>query len=212
MLFDTHSRTRAIARVRVLAFVAVSLGFSANANAACFPPENRLPQNQIQSFLDNPTGILRSDSSSDALAEMVRNLVASDNETLPTVIKLLGSASPQQRGAIGRGLGFAAQACLGRDEIFAGQIQSAIAATGDLVAMTDFVSAGGQDTATAAITGAGAPSATAYVSGTFQVTGNSNITNNTPPVVQSRLNLSTTSLFTFSGTNAARSSRSSVSP
>ncbi len=145
------------------------------ANAGCLPPASELPQNQIQGFFGNPSALLTSNpTGGSGLENMVRALVASDNSALEPVIQLLSSANPQQAAAIGAGLAAAAQACLVPDQAFAGKIQTALAASGNRVALTAFVSAGGQESATAAID---APGATAFVSGAGQVAGNSPILN-----------------------------------
>jgi hypothetical protein len=161
----------------IIILLAISIGLTPAARAACYQPEDRLPQNQIQSFLNDPAELLANNPvGGGALESSVLKLVSSDNAALPAVIKLLSLANPQQRAAIGAGLAATAQLCLASDQTFAGQIQSAIAEAGDRVALEAFVSSGGQDTATAAIE-TNAPGATAFVSGFAQVTGNSNINN-----------------------------------
>jgi hypothetical protein len=199
---------RQFACAKIVIVVAMTVGLATAGHAACYPPESRLPQNQIQSFLDNPAGLLASNPRGGGPLELsILKLVASDNAALPAVIKLLSSANTQQRAAIGSGLAAAAQVCLATDQAFAGQIQTAIVEAGDRVALTAFVSSGGQQTATAAI-GPGADGATAFVSGTLQVTGNSN-NNNTPFIQPIVGGVGGTNFFTFNGgmspTAAARS-------
>lgn len=155
-------------------------GFVTDVSAACYPPENQLPPQQVQNFLQDPPGLLRQRG---GLTGEVLKLVASDSSTLPAVVNLLDSATPQQKSAIGAGLAAAVQACLVPDQAFAGEIQSKLAEKADRIALTAFVSGGGQDNATTAIGFAGAPSETAFVSGSGQGTGNTNI-NNTPLVIQ----------------------------
>jgi len=182
-----------------IVLVVLSIGFTKAAEAACYQPEDKLPQDQMQSFLTNPAELLTNNPMGDSgLETSILKLLGSDNAALPVVIKLLGSANPQQRAAIGAGLAAAAQLCLASDQAFAGQIQTAIAETGDRVALEAFISGGGQDTATAAI-GADAPAATAFVSGFSQVTGNSKIS---APFILPAGGSSSGSgpnLFTFSG-------------
>jgi hypothetical protein len=171
-------------RTRASMVVALSFGFTTMVQAACLPPQNQLPQNQIQSFLNDPKGLLSgSPFGGTDMSTLVGKLVASDPAALPVVIQLLSSANPQQRYSIGAGLSEAAHTCLSTDQAFAALIQSELAASGDRVAMTAFVSTGGQDTATAA-TGANGPAATAFTSGFAQVTGTSQNTNNTNPIFQ----------------------------
>jgi len=189
-------------------------GLTTAAYAACYKPEDKLPQDQIQSFLKNPAELLASNPlGGGGLESSILKLVGSDNAALPTVIKLLSSANPQQRAAIGAGLAAAAQLCLASDQSFAGQIQSAIAEVGDSIAVEAFVSSGGQDTATAAI-GDG-PSETAFVSGFAQVTGNSKI--NTAPFVLPTGGTgggsgSRPNLFTFSGSSGRGSTSCTSCP
>jgi hypothetical protein len=163
-------------RVRMILLVAASTSLASAVSAEptkCFSPESRLPQNQVQAFLNNPAELLsRFQSGGGGLTAAIRNLVATDSATLPAVIQLIGSANPRQRTAIGSGLATAAQLCLGSEQAYSGKIQTDLAATGDIAALTAFVSAGGQLTGTAAA-GADAPAATAFVSGAVQVTGNS---------------------------------------
>jgi hypothetical protein len=162
-----------------LILLATGIGLTTAVYAACYQPKDKLPQDQIQGFFNNPTELLaKNPSGGGGLESSILKLVGSDDAALPAVIKLLSSANPQQRTAIGAGLAAAAQLCLASDPSFAGQIQSAVAEAGDRVALEAFVSSGGQDTATASI-GTDAPGATAFVSGFAQVTGNSNV-NSTP--------------------------------
>jgi hypothetical protein len=196
--------------------VLVAMCFMSAAEAACYPPESRLSSDKIRSFLSNPAELLANNpSGGDELVSAIRNLVASDEATLPIVIKLLRSRNPQQLGSIGSGLALASRVCLGTgleaDQIFAGNIQSQLAATGFGVAMTAFVTDGGQDTPTAA-TGAGAPSATAFVSGVFQVTGTFRNVDHGPPVLPLTPPTTTSfSSFTFTTTGSPRSSNRPVS-
>jgi hypothetical protein len=190
----------------------LSLGLSAAAAAACLPPASALPPARVQSFLSNPSALLASNPNGGGdLINMVRQLVASDNTTLQPVIQLLSAANVQQRTAIGTGLASAAQICLPSDQAYSGQIQTALAASGDRVAITAFVSAGGQEPATAA-TGAGAPGETAFVSGTLQVTGASPGGGLTPPVVTSGSAGGSTVLFTFATGAGATGASTPVSP
>lgn len=203
-------RQRASAKIVIV--VAMTLGLATAGHAGCYPPESRLSQDQIQSFLNNPAGLLVSNPSGGGGLELsILKLVASENAALPAVIKLLSSANTQQRSAIGAGLAAAAQLCLGTDQAFAGQIQTAMVEAGDRVALTAFVSSGGQQPATAAI-GPGANGATAFVSGATSVTGNSPIINNSTPFIQPLGGVSGTNLFTFSGSFSPTAARRAVSP
>jgi hypothetical protein len=189
-------RARHCARVGLI--VAAGLGLTATANAACYPPDSQLPQPQIQSFLNDPAQLLsKFPTGGGSLVIAVRDLVASDNTTLPAVIKLLGSANPQQRTAIGSALGIAARLCIGPDQAYAGQIQSALAAANDALAMTAFVSASGQVTGTAATGPAGLGG---------QVNPFSNLGTNptTVTTVQGR-GSTQTNFFTFSGGTSSTS-------
>lgn len=198
-------------------FAAASIGFATAAQAACYPPENQLPRDQIENFIKNPSALLSSNPGGGGnLVSSSLKLVASDSATLPLIVQLLSGATPQQRSAIGAGLAAAVQACLVPDQAFAGEIQSQLAATGDRIALMAFVSGGGQDTATAA-TSPGAPASTAFVSGATQTTGNFQAINNTPLATQTTGGAGGTNLLTFSGSSsssaaARNSARNSVSP
>jgi hypothetical protein len=195
---------------RIAALIALNVGLGTVAHAACYAPESRLSQDKVQSFLSNPTEVLASNpTGGDELIGSIRTLVASDEATLPVVIKLLSTANPHQQAAIGSGLALASRICLGTgveaDQSFAGQIQSQLAASGIGVALTAFVSDGGQETATAA-TGAGAPAPTAYVSGFLQVTGGSRNINSGTSIGSGTVSGGTTlNPVTITGSTAVRS-------
>jgi len=209
-------KVRWTSSIRITALVAISLGLTNFAQAACYPPEGQAPRGWVQDFLNNPQKVLGDNpTGADDLARAIRNLVASDDATLPMVIKLLGSANPQQLAAIGSGLALASRVCLGTgveaDQLFAGTIQSQLAASGIGIAITAFVTEGGQDSPTAA-TGAGAPGATAFVSGFLQVTGTFPNAGPPPPVIVFPSPSATSiSSFTFTGSTTSRSPSRPVS-
>jgi hypothetical protein len=206
---NCHKKGRITSRARFsMLVVAMGMGLTTIAQAACYPPQSQLPQNQIQSFLKDPAGLLAGNPTPDSLSISVRDLVESDNAALPAVIQMLKSANPTQQAATGIGLAYAARACLAVDQAFAGEIQTQLGASGFGTAVTAFVSAGGQEPATAS-TGAGAPGATADTSGFAQVSGGSN---NTPPVLPVIGSVFVNNPFTFSGGSGGAVASRNVSP
>ncbi len=209
-------KARIMSPIRVATLIAFNISLGSVAHAACYAPESRLSPDKVQSFLSNPTEVLASNpAGGDELISSIGKFVASDEATLPIVIKLLSSANPHQQAAIGSGLASASRICLGTgveaDQSFAGQIQSQLAATGFGVALTAFVSDGGQETATAS-TGAGAPASTAYVSGFLQVTGGSRNINSGTSIGSGTVSGGTTlNPVTITGSTAVRSRSSSRS-
>ena len=158
-----------------LAIVTATFGLNSAADAACYPASQALPQAQTESFQKDPSSILpQHPDGGRGLVSLIRDLAASNNATLDSIVTLFKSANPAQRAAIGTGLGQAATLCVGPEQEYAQRIQAAVAATGDILMMTAFVSSSGQGTGTAATTAANAAAATAFVGLGSQVTGTSN--------------------------------------
>jgi hypothetical protein len=189
--------------------VASGVALSSVANAACYPASAKLPDVQIQAFLQNPGELLSVyENGVGNLVGVIRDLVASDNATLPVVIQLLASANPQQRAAIGSGLGIAARICLIPEQAYAGQIQASLAETADTVALTAFVGSAGQVTGTSATIEA----LTAFVETAGQRTGTSRLTGEVNPITGGSGRVF--SPFIFSGgliTSRGSTTRSTVS-
>lgn len=170
---------------------------SVSANAECYAAQYRLPQLQVQTFQTDPAALLSQfPTGGPGLVSAIRDLIASDNATLDTVIKLIATANAQQRAGIGSGLGLAMALCIGPDQAYAGQIQAAVAATGDRLAMTAFVSSSGQVTATTAISAA-APAGLGGQTG--PLSNPTALHTGVQPAAATSGPTSSTNYFTFSG-------------
>ena len=76
------------------------------ATAALYSPQQALSQQAIQQFLSNPAALLDQYSHGGApMIAAVRDLAASDPQTLAALIGLLKTANPDQASAIGTALG-----------------------------------------------------------------------------------------------------------
>lgn len=103
------------------------VGSLSPAAAAVYSPQQALPGPTIQQFLANPSGLLSQfPNGGPDLAKMVRDLAASDPQTLSALIGLLRGASPSQASAIGTGLGQAAELAVDTDPTYATEIQTAV--------------------------------------------------------------------------------------
>src|ERR1700722_2839089 len=85
----------------------------------------------------------------------VRDLVASDPQTLDALIALLKTANPDQASAIGTGLGQVALMAVNTDQAFALQIQTAVAASGNTSALVAYSAVVGGNLKLAATTSGG---------------------------------------------------------
>jgi hypothetical protein len=118
--------------------MAMSVGI---AQAACYGPEQQLPQATVDQFLGStPADFLsRFPDGGPLMISLVRDLAASNPAALPAIIALLASANANQATAIGTGLGQAAQVCVRTDQPYATQVQQALTATNNqdaILAMT----------------------------------------------------------------------------
>jgi hypothetical protein len=140
------------------AFGAVMAGLvvaaTPSAEAAIYSPQQALPADAIQQFLSNPSGFLTQyPNGGPQMSRAVKDLVASDPQTLNTLITLLSQANPDQASAIGTGLGQVALLAVDTDQAFAVQIQTAIAQSGNTGALVAFSAVVGGDIKLAAATG-----------------------------------------------------------
>lgn len=144
-----RSRHRRTGLLAFVVLIGATLLASQRASAACYPAGQRVPQPAIDKFLANPGQALADNpDGSPALVSTLRDLVASDPNTLTAVIGLLATAkanpnlSDEQKiaieKAVGKALGQAAQACLNTDPTFAGQIPPPLALSGDQVAIAAY--------------------------------------------------------------------------
>lgn len=126
------------------------------ATAQVYSPQQALPANTIQQFLANPSTLLTQfPNGGPDLIKEVRDLAASDPKTLNALIGLLASANPDQAGAIGTGLGQAAELAVPVDPTYADQIQTAVVAANSNFALVAFSAVVGGDIKLAAATGGG---------------------------------------------------------
>jgi hypothetical protein len=142
------------------AFGAVMAGLvvaaTPSAEAAIYSPQQALPADAIQQFLSNPSGFLAQyPSGGPQMSKAVRDLVASDPQTLSTLMSLLSQANPDQSSAIGTGLGQVALMAVDTDQAFAVQIQTEVAQSGNTGALVAFSAVVGGDIKLAAATGGG---------------------------------------------------------
>lgn len=124
------------------------------ASAQVLSPQQALPANTIQQFLNNPGALLTQfpNGGPDMIKE-VRDLAASDPKTLNALVALLTSANPDQAGAIGTGLGQAAELAVSVDPAYADQIQTAVITANSNFAVVAFSAVVGGDIKLAAATG-----------------------------------------------------------
>lgn len=146
-----------------LAAVAATVLISQGAMAACLSPDKQLSPQAISDFLNNPAAMLSDPananpnpkSATDSFTKTIETLVASDPRALPAVIELLKTASVAQQGAIGTGLGSAANDCNVPDPKFAADIAEALAKATSTPAQTNFALATGKPIGSVAAGGAG---------------------------------------------------------
>jgi hypothetical protein len=125
----------------------------ANAQATGQIPS--LPASVVSTFMGNPNQLLTQfPGAGPQLTKQVRELLASDKTTLPSLISLLKLASPDQQTAIAAGLAQAAKAYASNDPAFANQVQTEVAATGIPDVIKAYASIAG-DTGTASTGGGG---------------------------------------------------------
>jgi hypothetical protein len=144
---------RAALGVAVAGFVVATVP---PASAQVLSPQQALPSSTIQQFLNNPSGLLTQfpNGGPDMIKE-VRDLAASDPKTLNALIALLANANPDQAGAIGTGLGQAAELAVPVDPAYADQIQTAVIVANSNFAVVAFSAVVGGDIKLAAATGGG---------------------------------------------------------
>lgn len=150
-------KSRAILGAAVGAvFAGLIVAATPSAEAAIYSPQQALPADAIQQFLSNPSGFLAQyPSGGPQMSRAVKDLVASDPQTLNALISLLSQANPDQASAIGTGLGQVALLAVDTDQAFAVQIQTAIAQSGNTGALVAFSAVVGGDIKLAAATGGG---------------------------------------------------------
>jgi hypothetical protein len=138
----------------VAGIVGAALMFAVSgAQAACYNAQQQLSSQTISGFLGNPGQLLQQFPNGGAqLISQVRDLVASDPQTLQPVLQLIANANRDQKSAIGAALAQAARICVRGDQAFAAEIQAAIAQTKDHDVVLAFTSTSG-DQPTGAVGG-----------------------------------------------------------
>jgi hypothetical protein len=126
-----------------------------SATAALYPPQQAMSPQAVQQFLSNPGALLTQfPNGGPQMIAAVRDLAASDPQTLDALIGLLKTATPDQASAIGTALGQVALMAVGPEQAYAVQIQTVVAASGNTSALVAFSAVVGGDIKLAA-TGAG---------------------------------------------------------
>lgn len=149
-------KSRAILGAAVGAVMAGLTVGATPAGAAVYSAQQALPASAIQQFQSNPAGFLSQyPTGGPEMSKAVRDLVASDPQTLNTLIGLLSQANPDQASAIGTGLGQVALMAVDNDQAFATQIQTLVAQSGNTGALVAFSAVVGGDIKLAAATGGG---------------------------------------------------------
>lgn len=204
-----------------LATVATTVLLGQGAWAACLAPDKQMSPQAISDFLNNP-GALLSDSANanpnpkaagDSFTKTIENLVASDPRTLPAVIEMLKTASVAQQGAIGTGLGSAANDCNVPDPKFAADIAEALAKATSTPAQTNFALATGKPIGSVAGGGAGGGVSSGGVGGSTNPTTVGSSSGTATPFSSSGTPTTGTSYFSggVSGISAASSSTTTAS-
>jgi hypothetical protein len=116
------------------------------ATAALYPPQQAMSPQAVQQFLSNPAALLTQFPNGGAqMIAAVRDLAASDPQTLDALIGLLKTATPDQASAIGTALGQVALMAVGPEQAYAIQIQTVVAASGNTSALVAFSAVVGGD-------------------------------------------------------------------
>ena len=120
----------------------------------------QLTSQQVSQFLADPSALLKANPAGGGkLISQIRDLMLSDPQVLAPIIALLANASDAQKSAIGTGLGDAAQTLVTTNPLLANQIQTALAANGDKLALAAYQTTVGNEAIGAAGGGGGAGAA-----------------------------------------------------
>src|SRR5262245_56072123 len=125
---------------------ATALVWAGVAQAACLSDRQALPAQTVNSFLANPGSLTQQfPNGGGGMISQIRDLVASNPAALPAVMGLLANANPDQKSAIGSGLGQAARLCVRGDQAFAAAIQAAITQANDRAVTVAFTAVTGEE-------------------------------------------------------------------
>jgi hypothetical protein len=100
----------------------------AGAGGACFVSPAKMSDSEVESFIDNPPGLLTEFPTGGlALSTRIRALAGSSAAALDPIMSLAASASPPQIAALGSGLARAARSCASSNPEYAALIQEKVA-------------------------------------------------------------------------------------
>jgi hypothetical protein len=173
----------------------------------------QLTSQQVSQFLADPSALLKTNPTGGGkLISQIRDLMLSDPQVLTPIIALLANANDAQKSAIGTGLGDAAQTLVTTNPLLANQIQTALAANGDKLALAAYQTTVGNEAIGAA--GGGGAGAAAYQ--TLTTTGGGGGGGlSTGPSTTSSAGIGLTgsgSVSTGTGTTATTTAAAAVSP
>jgi hypothetical protein len=138
-------------------FLVCLVGSAPAAMAAVYPAGRGLSAEAVQQFLSDPAGLLAAYPNGGAqMIARVKDLAATDPATVNGILGTLKAATPDQASAIGTALGQVAMLAVSTDQAFATDLQTKIAETGNVSAITAFSAVVGGDIKLAAATGPGA--------------------------------------------------------
>jgi hypothetical protein len=120
------------------------IAWASIAQAACLGERDQIPAQTLAAFLASPAQILQQFPGGGALTAQVRDLVATDRGALPAAMAMLANADPDQKAAIGAGLGQAARHCLRTDPASEHHIRQAVAEANDRAVAVAFAAASEQ--------------------------------------------------------------------
>lgn len=165
--------TKVAAAGAIISVVFGVAGASAQTNApaaGCFVEPAKLPNADIQAFLDAPDALLTQFPSGGlTLSSQVRSLAGSSADALAPLLTLAKQASPSQAAAIGAGLARVARSCVAADPEYVAQIQAAIADV-EVAGLETAFTSGLNETQTAAL-GGGAGGGAAAAGGASAIGG-----------------------------------------
>jgi hypothetical protein len=131
----------ALAGAAVLAAAFASPAFA----ASCVQGPARMSDTALRSFSASPADLLTANMFGGlSLSNAIRQIVASDSDTLDAVMKLVASSNAAQSAAIASGLARAVQACATVDPAYADRIQKAVASLNNPSFLTAFTSSSDQ--------------------------------------------------------------------
>ncbi len=148
--------TKIAAAGAIISAVFAVAGASAQTSApaaGCFVEPAKMPNADIQAFLDAPDALLTQFPSGGlTLSSQVRALAGSSADALGPLLTLASQASSSQAAAIGAGLARVARSCVAADPEYVAQIQAAIADV-EVAGLETAFTAGLNETQTAALGG-----------------------------------------------------------